>query len=154
MNATSRAISLGKQLAPKRPTLEDELRKPENTQPYVDLMGRRIPVVAKEDETWRAVRESGEICKPGRVSSFSRLRPIRFAFLSTLTPPRFARFSFSTGSILPPLLLPLLQPPPHRPPIPHPPRRVPLRRLSPDRSRRIRTLHAFQTQPSSHTHSC
>ena len=44
MNATAKAISSGLKKAPIGPTLEDELRRPGNTLPYLDLMGRRLCV--------------------------------------------------------------------------------------------------------------
>lgn len=101
MNATAKAISTGLKKAPVGPTLEDELRRPGNTLPYLDLMGRRLyvrpslvegdaafrsshvliqssfqsrrPLVSRPDDTWRGISPTGEVCPPTKVGPRSIL---------------------------------------------------------------------------------
>ncbi|KAG1806733.1 uncharacterized protein HD556DRAFT_334202 [Suillus plorans] len=69
MNAISKGVSLG--LFDKPREKEIELIK-DSTQPYVDLLGRRIPLYRTQNETWRALDNTSPALPSTAFSYISR----------------------------------------------------------------------------------
>lgn len=63
-NAVSKGVSIGVFNSPKKSVGEEN-----QSQPYVDLMGRQVPVISRQDEQWRGVVK-GEMVQPDRAYGY------------------------------------------------------------------------------------
>lgn len=67
MNAVTKGLSLG--IYNKKDVQVVEA-SPHGTQPYVELMGRRIPLFKTSEESWRALNKEGKPAPPATAFSY------------------------------------------------------------------------------------